>query len=181
MAEKDYKSFINKLISLKKQLKSENNDPGQIIAILDAIDVYLAEKIAEIIEIREKRIIPSNFDKNQFFQALEGEIMELLRCSNWILMSKTYNRAYKSLDRLLKILIICDNFDVLSECMLLLYGYFSDDTITALDYMYMQSDIEDLLYICKYALNHRNTFNSKATFQFTDYFHDDPRYKEYII
>ena len=154
-----------------------------MISLLDRIDEFLAQFLDEMAKLltRPDDLFykePEFLTRKTRFSYLESQILLLLKATYWLLSSKTFNKVYKSLDRILKILIICDDFEVLSQCMLLLYGYFSDDLITASDYAYMQQ-LEDLLFICKYALNHRNSFNSKANFLYTDFFQDDPKFFDF--
>ena len=170
-------------------LKAENNDLEQIIGVLDRCDEYLEIFIAELNGLMI--LVPAASDpsieqpprdtslREKAYQDIQRKVLIVLKATCWILSSKAYNRVYQSLDRLHKLLVLCDDFVVLSQSMLLMYSYFSDDAIMTSSFLYAQNLMEDLLYLCKYSLNHLNSFSRRTTFQFTDYFRDDPRYRDF--
>lgn len=171
---------------MKAQFKPESNDSHQMIEILDRIDELLEQFLKDLSSLLINpdtlllpEIEPSK--RSTLCHKIEVSILILLKATGWILLNRIYNKVYKSLDRILKILVLCDDFEVLEQCMLLIYGYFSDDAISTMDYNYInaQAEMEDLLYICKYALYHRNSFHPESGFQYTDYFQDDAKYQNF--
>jgi len=146
---------------------------------LDRFDEFLEKFITEIRDLIEKTYDKDLSHRNPHYYEIQAKILIIIKATCWILSNKSYNRVYQSLDRILKILVICDEFSVLAQCMLLMYGYFSDDTVMSSNFLYAQREMEDILYICKYALYHLNSFSRKSTFQFTDYFRDDIKYPDF--
>jgi hypothetical protein len=174
MLSLDYSSLIEEL----KKLKVEKSffqpfEIGIILRFMDKLDGCLEFLMGSL-----KQLIASGEEsakKHSGFEKIEENLYTVLGVFQVLTNLKQSRLYFRSLDHIRDILRYTGSFDNMAACFQIIFNYFQDEKISKKDYSYIEKDIIAFFYLCKFALDHQNMYNT-SSINITHYMRDDPRF-----
>ena len=165
------KEHLDKVVEPGKEL-------GRFINIVNKIDDLLDKNIQEyrrlICDIDHSLSIYQND-----IQKIQRNLEIMLKALQSILCTKVHISRFKSIERLIQIIPLSLDFNIIRKCLDILFVKFTLEDIPEGDYQYFEKDIPKLCYQISYLFQHQN-LSSFYSLTLQDLFKDDIKYHDYL-
>ena len=166
------KEHLDKVVEPGKEL-------NRFINIINKIDDLLDKNIQEyrrlICDIDHSLSIYQND-----IQKIQKNLEIMLKALQSILCTKVHISRFKSIERLLQIIPLSMDFNIIRKCLDIIFVKFTLEDITEGDYQYFEKDIPRLCYQVSYLFQHQN-LSSFYSLTLQDLFKDDVKYHDYLV
>ena len=165
------KEHLEKVVEPGKEL-------SRFINIVNKIDDLLDKNIQEyrklICDIEHSLSINQNE-----IQKIQKNLEIMLKALQSILCTKAHISRFKSIERLIQIIPLSMDFNIIRKCLDIIFVKFTLEDIPEGDYQYFEKDIPKLCYQISYLFQHHN-LSSFYSLTLQDLFKDDSKYNDYL-